>query len=619
MAVHPFKHPRAFVAFAHDLVAAAAAWAAAFWLRFNLDMPPPFATLLVCTLPVVVAVQGACFLGFGLYRGIWRYASLPDLKRILLAVAVAAVVAPVAVLLVFPGVVIPRSVLLLDPLLLLTLMGGSRLAYRAWKEHRLGVVAHPGSRTVLVAGAGSAADFFLRELRRQPCGMRVAGLLDDDPVKQGRQLQGVPVLGPLSDLEKAARRTGAELLVLALPGASHGVRRELAERAAACGLEVRTLPAIEDLLAGRVTVQSLRGLELEDLLGRDPVVLDTAGLTQCIGASTVAVTGGAGSIGSELCRQIAAFGPKRLLVLDSSEFGLYRLQEEFARRFPQLPVEYLAADVRDGARMAALFAQYRPQLVYHAAAYKHVPLMENANALECLKNNVLGTWVTACAARDAGVEKFILVSTDKAVNPTNVMGASKRLAEMVCQALQNGGTRFIAVRFGNVLGSSGSVVPKFREQIEAGGPITVTHPEVTRYFMTIPEAAQLVLQAGLMGQGGEIFVLDMGEPVKIVDLARLMIRLAGRSEEDIPIVFTGLRPGEKLFEEVLADAETTLATPHPKLRVAKARDAEPARVGEITQWITTTEAATGEEVRTRLQAWVGEYRPTTHGEPAARV
>lgn len=608
----PWRNPRALLAFAHDVAAAAGAWWLAFWLRFSPEWPLQFAHLFWQGLPAVVLTQAVCFVGFGLYRGMWRFASLPDLKRILAAVGVSALAAPAALLLLIPGAVIPRSVLILDPLLLVTIMGGSRLAYRAWKEHRLAALTHPEQRPALILGAGSGADFFLRELRRNASALRPVGLLDDDPAKLGRRLQDVPVLGRIGDLPAVARRTGAEVAVLAMPSAPHRVKRRAAELALEAGVELLTLPALEDLVAGRVTIQALRGLELEDLLGRDPVRLDLAGLTGAIEGQTVLVTGGAGSIGSELARQLAAFRPGRLVLVDASEFGLYRMGEEFARRFPDLPLELAAADVRDAARMQALFERHRPALVYHAAAYKHVPLMEGDNALECLRNNVLGTWVTARAAITAGADKFVLVSTDKAVNPTNVMGASKRLAELVCQSLEGQGTHFVCVRFGNVLGSSGSVVPKFRAQIEAGGPVTVTHPEVVRYFMTIPEAAQLVLQAGLMGKGGEIFVLDMGEPVKIVELARLMIRLAGRSEDEIPIVFTGLRPGEKLYEELLADEEATLPTPHPRVRVARAAG-DPACVAQALDWIRAAGDASAQTVRAELARWLPEYRPADAG------
>ncbi len=348
--------------------------------------------------------------------------------------------------------------------------------------------------------------------------------------------------------------------------------------------------------------------------GEAPSGLDDAGLGGFLGGVVVLVTGAGGSIGSELCRQIARYRPARLVMLEQSEFALYRMEQEFAALFPDVPVACVIGDVRDGGRLGAVFAAYKPRVVFHAAAYKHVPLMEEDNAFEAVRNNVLGSWVCAETAIAHGVEKFVLVSTDKAVNPTNVMGASKRMAEMVCQWLQGkNGTRFIAVRFGNVLGSSGSVVPKFQEQIATGGPVTVTHPEITRFFMTIPEAAQLVLQAGLMGQGGELYVLDMGEPVRIADLARLMVRLAGKTEEEIEIVYTGLRQGEKLYEELIADAETTLQTPHPKLRVARSRDVDGPCLTATLEWLRSHASADGRVVREQLKKCIPEYQPADIG------
>jgi FlaA1/EpsC-like NDP-sugar epimerase len=366
---------------------------------------------------------------------------------------------------------------------------------------------------------------------------------------------------------------------------------------------------------GRVAVSALRQIEIEDLLGRSPVSLDNAGLESFIAGANVLVTGAGGSIGAELCRQIARFKPGRLILLEQSEFALYRMEQEFEVTFPDLQLACAIGDVKDAGRIDELMGAYRPRVVFHAAAYKHVPLMEQGNAFEAMRNNVLGTQVCGESAMAHGVDKFVLVSTDKAVNPTNVMGATKRMAEMVCQWLQGcdrnvSGTRFIAVRFGNVLGSSGSVVPKFQAQIAAGGPVTVTHPDITRYFMTIPEAAQLVLQAGLMGQGGELYVLDMGEPVRIADLARLMVRLVGKTEEEIGIVFSGLRPGEKLYEELLADSETTLPTPHPKLRVARSREVDVAGLMASIEWMRSHRLADNQDVRERLHQCIPEYRPS---------
>jgi FlaA1/EpsC-like NDP-sugar epimerase len=356
-------------------------------------------------------------------------------------------------------------------------------------------------------------------------------------------------------------------------------------------------------------VTTIRHVELDDLLGRDPVVLDSAGLGDWLGGRVVMVTGAGGSIGAELCRQIARFRPLRLVLLDLSEFGLYQVQQTLQDEFPGLPLASLVGDVKHVALIDQVLASERPSVLFHAAAYKHVPLMEERNAWQAVRNNAWGTWVLAHAAVAARVEKFVLVSTDKAVNPTNVMGASKRMAEMVCQSLQNGTTQFVIVRFGNVFGSTGSVIPRFREQIARGGPVTVTHPSITRYFMSLSEATQLLLQAGLMGKGGEVLLLDMGDPVRIIDLARDMIRLSGADPDRIRIAFTGLRPGEKLFEEPLATGEATLPTPHPKLRIAQARPGNRDAVEQMVAWLERDRAAGEAEVRVWLKNWIPEYAP----------
>ncbi len=592
----------------YDLLMAILAWVGAFWLHSNLDVPADLMAGALSMLIWVVPVQALIFWHFGLYRGIWRFASLPDLKRIMKAVGVAAVSVPAVLAMLHYGGGVPHSVLILDPILLLLMMGGSRLAYRAWKEHRLASMVYPHSRPVLVAGAGSAADFLLRELARNPAGFHVVGLLDDSREKQGRLVQGIPVLGTLEDVASFAQRMNVDDVVLALPSADHGVRKMVTDICTGAGLNVLTVPSLEDLVAGRVSVSSLRRIQLDDLLGRDPVRLDNSGLHRLLTGQVVMVTGAGGSIGSELCRQIARFEPKRLVLFELSELALYALEQELAQRFPDLRMEPVIGDVKDAERVGDVMAGERPAVVFHAAAYKHVPLMETSNAWEAVRNNVLGTQIVAAAAQANGADKFVMISTDKAVNPTNVMGASKRLAEMICQAMQRPhGTRFISVRFGNVLGSSGSVIPKFQKQIEAGGPVTVTHPDITRYFMSLSEAAQLVLQAGLMGKGGEIFVLDMGEPVKIAELASLMIQLSGMDEHRIRIEYTGLRPGEKLYEELLADEETTQPTPHPKLRVALARAGDVAWYGQCMAWMHGTGPHDEFTVKQQLKAWVPEY------------
>ena len=600
-------HYRNLLALMHDVAAAIIVWMAAYWLRFNLEIPPVYIDGMLKTMALAVPVQTVAFWRFGLYRGIWRYASVSDLQRILLAVSLATLV--VAALLFMSGLqqLVPRTVLILDPLLLVLAMGGSRFAYRAWKEHELYGEMRLRGEPVLVLGAGDAAVNLIKEVARSE-EWRVVGLLDDDPDKSDRVINGVRVLGPLDSIRAWSRKFNVSHAIVALPSAAARIRRHAVETATGAGLTVLTVPSFEDLLSGKVTVSQVRRVELDDLLGRDPVELDSEGLHTLLGGGHVMVTGAGGSIGSELCRQIARFNPRRIIFFELNEFSLYRLEQEFRQHFPAVEIVCAIGDVKNTVRLAQVMRQHKPSVVFHAAAYKHVPLMETDNAWEAVLNNALGSYRLAATAAAHGVGKLVLISTDKAVNPTNVMGASKRLAEILCQSLQQpDDMQIIVVRFGNVLGSAGSVVPKFREQIAGGGPVTVTHPEITRFFMSIPEAAQLVLQAGLMGRGGEIFVLDMGEPVRIVDLARNMIRLSGFSEEDIKVVFTGLRAGEKLYEELLADDEHTLKTPHPKLRIATARPAQPVQAAEILDWLAQTGPVEDDAVRTRLHTWMPEY------------
>ncbi|MBL0292417.1 MAG: polysaccharide biosynthesis protein [Betaproteobacteria bacterium] len=599
---------RAWLAFAHDLCAAGLAWVAMYWLRFNLDIGEPYVADMWRTLAWIVPLQGAIFYAFGLYRGLWRYASTPDLKQIVLAAGLGALLIPVVLVMLQLQTVVPRSVLIFYPVLLIFIMAGSRFAYRIWKEHRLYSPLAALGEPVLIVGAGEAGARLTKELARSRQ-WRVVGLVDDDPAKQGRQLRDHSVLGKIASLPHWAQRFGVRKVIIALPSADHGVRRRAAEVCAAAGLEALTVPSYEDLISGRSELTTIRNIELDDLLGRDPVVLDSAGLGEWLGNRVVLVTGAGGSIGAELCRQIARFRPARLVLFDISEAALYEIQMTLADAFPRLPLTCVVGDVKHVALVDEVLARERPQAVFHAAAYKHVPLMEDTNAWQAVRNNAYGTWVLARAAVAAKVEKFVLVSTDKAVNPTSVMGASKRFAEIVCQSLQDGPTQFVLVRFGNVFGSAGSVIPRFKEQIARGGPVTVTHPEITRYFMSISEATQLLLQAGLQGRSGEILVLDMGEPVRIVDLARDLIRLSGADPDRIAVVFTGLRPGEKLFEELLATEEATLPTTHPKLRIAQARAANRDAVGQMIAWCERDRVADDAEVRARLKSWIPEYMP----------
>jgi FlaA1/EpsC-like NDP-sugar epimerase len=606
------SNPRILAAFLHDVLAVALAWMLAFWLRFNFDVPAEYELVARSSWIWLLPLFAGLFYLFGLYRGLWRFASISDLHHLVAAIGVGTLMAT-AIIVLFTIPNIPRSVLVLHPILLAVIMGGSRFAYRSWKEHRLYGPTKLRGSPVIILGAGEAADSLLREIHR--CGQWYpVAIMDDSSGKKGRRLRGLPIIHPIDSISKVAPSLGAQHAIIAMPGARPGKRRRVAELAAAAGLTVMTVPSYDDLLSGRLAVSNIRKVELEDLLGREAVKLDDEGLSGLLRGRVVLVSGAGGSIGSELCRQIARFEPARLVLLDSSEFALYTIDEELRDKLPGLARQCWAADVRDVERVAEIFAAEQPAVVFHAAAYKHVPLMEDVNAWQAVRTNVLGTLTMARAAQKAGVEKFVLISTDKAVNPTNVMGATKRLAERLCRAVHaDGETKFVTVRFGNVLGSNGSVIPKFREQIAKGGPVTVTHPEITRYFMTIPEAAQLVLQAGCMGQGSEIFVLDMGEPVKIIDLARDMICLSGFSDEEIHIEFTGLRPGEKLYEELLADDEATLPTPHPKLRIARLSDALATdEYAELLAWLNAG-VRPGEEVRQGLRRFVPEYisKPTS--------
>ena len=608
---------RTTLAVLHDGIAAALAWSFAYLLRFNFELPPNFSAELRQTIYWVVLLQMIVFWRFNLYRGIWRYASTADLRRIFLAVMLSAAALPLMFLMLRLDLVIPRSVMIINPLLLILMMGGSRFVYRMWKEHGLYGDFKLHGEPVLVLGAGDAAASLAKELVTSSA-WRLVGFLDDDTDKHGRMLNGIRVLGKLDTLPEWTTKLGVTQVIIAMPSSSHQQRKRAIEMCNAAQVKALTVPSFDDLMSGKVSVSQLRAIELDDLLGRDPVQLDNNGLHELLKDKVVMVTGAGGSIGAEMCRQIVRFSPATLMLFEMSEFALYTIEQELKQVFPAQNILCLIGNVCEAARLDEVMQLHQPSVVFHAAAYKHVPLMEQHNAWQAIRNNVLGTWTVARAAQQHGVTKFVMISTDKAINPTNVMGASKRLSEMVCQALQpstaqinEGATQFVIVRFGNVLGSTGSVIPTFRAQIARGGPVTVTHPDITRYFMSIPEAAQLVLQAGLMGKGGEIFVLEMGEPVKIVDLAKDLIRLSGYTEEEIRIDITGLRPGEKLYEELLADSEHTLPTPHPKLRIAQARQANAAWLAQLLNWVSADRRG-DDEVRAALIRWVPEYQATPH-------
>ena len=601
---------RAILAFVHDVVMLCISWAAVLLLFGMAGENLPLNALQV--LIVAAPVQAIVATIFGMYQGLWRYASLPDVQRIV-ATVVAGSIAVAATLwagdwmgnLMF-------SHFFVQALLLMVLMAGSRITYRSWKEWMLYGKTDDQGSPVIILGAGDAAVGLLKELLRSR-DWRVIGLLDDDLNKRNRLIHGVRVMGALDELPRIARTLKVKHVIIAMPSVAYQKRRQIIEICNRARVTVMTVPKFGELPAalnipGKTPTPKVRRLSFEDLVKREPVTLDDVGLHDLLSNKVVMVTGAGGSIGSELCRQIAAYQPSMLVLFEQNEFAQYKIEQSLRDEFENLPIASVIGDVKNARRVNQAMHQYSPAIVFHAAAYKHVPLMEESNAWEAVQNNVLGTLVLARSAIEYNVKKFVLISTDKAVNPTNVMGATKRLSEMVCQALQHtGDTRFEMVRFGNVLGSAGRVIARFEEQIAKGGPVTVTHPEMVRYFMSIPEAAQLVLQAGSMGLGGEIFVMDMGEPIRIVDLAHDMIRLSEATDEEINVIYTGLRPGEKLFEELLADDEHTRATPHPKLRVAKAREVTVELLDSLSAWLNQDKLPEDSDVRRDLKRWVPEY------------
>jgi len=569
----------------------------------------------------VVAIYLATFVAARIPRGMWRFSGFGEVKRLTVA-CIAAGAASAAVVLLLQLREVPRAVLALHPIV--TIMGVCmvRIAYRMLYEHVRARITGSDTqvRRAIVLGAGGAAKRLLASIHHE--GWIVLGLLDDDPAKRDARIAGVPVVGTIDDLRREDIRAGATHVIVAMPGAPMAARRRVIDLAAATGLPVLTVPSISELRDGTARIERVRSIEPEDLLGREPVELDEGGIAQLIQNKTVLVTGAGGSIGSELCRQIARYRPASIVLYELSEFALYQIEQSLGELFPRLPLVRLIGDVKNLEHLRTTFATYRPELVFHAAAFKHVPLMEEENAWAALQNNTLGTHHAALAAAESGAERFVLISTDKAVNPTSVMGASKRAAEMVLSHLATRGhdTVFSAVRFGNVLGSSGSVIPKFKEQIARGGPVTVTHKEMTRYFMTVTEAARLVLQAAALANSGEVYVLDMGEPIKIVDLARDLIQMSGHKESEIGIVFSGLRPGEKLYEELLADNDASLPSLHPRLRIA--RIVSLPSLGELEGFLESLLASSTldqKSLRDRLRMLVPELKADGHAavEPAS--
>ncbi len=600
----------------------------AFGLAYDFKHRVPwFSAQYLKVLPFTLLIKLIVFGVMHQYRGSWRYVGLRDLFSVVKASHVSAFVF-VAVYYVCENVVyrqygrpifveytFPPSVFLLDWLFTIAFVCGARIAFRFYHEEirpsQIGSLVR-----VVIVGAGDAGESVLREvLRMREERYEVLGFLDDDPAKQHGRIHGVEVLGRTDEIRSICTKLDVDEVLIAMPSASQRKVRQIVEMCQGTNLRFRTVPSLPDLIDGRVKVSQLRDVDIEDLLGRDPVKLDAHAIGEYLNGRRVMITGAGGSIGSEMCRQIARFGPARLVLMERAENNLFYIERELRRTNPALDVVPIVGDIGDAARVEQVLAAHRPETICHAAAHKHVPMMEY-NPGEAVKNNIAGTKTLADAAVRHNVEKFVMISTDKAVNPTSVMGCTKRVAEIYCQLLSaRTRTQFVTVRFGNVLGSSGSVIPIFREQIAAGGPVTVTHPEMRRYFMTIPEAAQLVLQAGAMGRGGEIFLLDMGEPVKIVDLARDLITLSGlRPGEDIEIVFTGMRPGEKLFEELSIEGEDVARTEHPKIGIMKHRPRDWDEIcRSISKLISLANDGDEAALRRELKAVVPQYTPNPGG------
>lgn len=589
-----------------DFLMILAAWFGAYWLRFNLgSIPDHFYHHAVKSVPFVLIIQGVILYWYGSFRGVWRFTSLSDLVRILKSSIVGAVILIALMFLTESYGKIPRSVPVLYAILLIAFLSGPRLFYRLATERQFAIGV---GKRVLVIGAGKAGEMLIRDLLRKAEGdYQPVAIVDDMPRRRGRHVHGVPVVGGCDEIVEFTESLEIDLILLAIPSASSKEMRRVVGLCEDSGVPFRTVPDLDALMSGQVSINELREVSIEDILGRDQVTLDWEAINSGLQGKSILVTGGGGSIGSELCRQIARLGPAKLILLESSEYNLYSIEMELQQDFTELSLFSLLGDVSDAVTVERVFQLYKPDIVFHAAAYKHVPMLEH-QVREAFDNNVLGTRNLAVNADKSGCAEFVLISTDKAVNPSNVMGSSKRIAEIFCQNLNaRSNTNFITVRFGNVLGSAGSVIPLFRRQIAEGGPVTVTHREMERYFMTIPEASQLIMQASVIGKGGEIFVLDMGEPVKISFLAEQMIRLSGKEPgEDIQISYTGLRPGEKLYEELFHDSEQLESTGHEKIFLAQHRVVEWDRLEKL---MDATESACRDYNQDQLLQSIEEFVP----------
>lgn len=583
-----------------------------FYLRFELEgtIPHEYYLTYYHTAWAATLLSLAVFYVFGLYNRLWQYASTGELISILFAVTVSTG-GTISLVYLFAPMRLPNSVAALLWFTTVFLIGGSRFIWRILQEN-IFTSREPGSqKQVLIVGAGDAGAMAARELKnRNFRDGRPVGFIDDAPKKQKLQLMGIPVLGTRKDIPRVVKNHNIDEIIIAMPSASGESVREIVQISEKTGVQLKIMPGVYDMLSGKLDTSPIRQVQVEDLLGREPVSVDLEEVAGYLTGEAVLVTGGGGSIGSEICRQVAKFNPNKLVIAGHGENSVFEIEQELRSDFPGLDIATEILDIKDREKVQIVFQKYRPGVVYHAAAHKHVPLMER-NPEEALKNNILGTRNLAEAADLTRVKTFVLISTDKAVNPTSVMGTTKRVAEMIIQSMdKHSQTRFVAVRFGNVLGSRGSVIPTFKRQIAKGGPVTVTHPEMVRYFMTIPEAAQLVIQAGAMAKGGEIFILDMGKPVKILDLARDLIKLSGfEPDVDIPIKFTGMRPGEKLYEELLTAEEGTSATKHKRIFVAKPNNIDEEKIEALVHLIKERGSyLSREEVVEALQTVVPTFR-----------
>jgi len=615
---------------AGDMVLFVLSLVVAYLIRFDFALTEEMFRQSLCLIPLVVLVKTVSFFSFGLYRGMWRYSSLSDVWRLFQATVFSSLVIVCSILFVHHFHGYSRGIFVIDAGLTFLLTSGLRFSIRLLHYHgvfcevnSVDIIPSAGldKKRVMLIGAGDAGEMTLRELLdNRAKKYEIVGIVDDDPNKRKRLIHGIPVRGTIDDLPHLTKKFYVMELIIAIPSATGSQMRRIVEVCERCNVSYKTLPGICELVDGKVSVRALRDLRYEDILGREPVRMDMSGIAEYLTGRTVLVTGGGGSIGSELCRQIIRFDPDKLVLMDACEANLYQIQMELEheRRFNRYTT--VLGKVTNRTLTESVFAGCRPDIVFHAAAYKHVPMLER-NPWEAAFNNILGSRITMEAATKYGVKRFVLVSTDKAVYPTNVMGASKRVTELIMLCMQNHSTRFMTVRFGNVVGSSGSVIPLFRRQIECGGPVTVTHPDVTRYFMSIPEAAQLILQAGSMGEGGEIFILKMGKPVRIADMARDLIRLSGKEpDKDIKIVFTGLREGEKLYEELITVGEGIVATPHEKIMVLrsngqinghKGRDAFCVWLnGQLDELFDAANRFDANAIKKKLKDIVPEYTPS---------